>query len=212
MSTDFRFFVVDFYRMREAGDENDALPQAILYVYPTSERGKAEVDRNSSRRSFVEFLFPSVRQSMRRPDHADPFFPRFNVVLHCNDVDLRENEDHSSLLRSTQRGKNVETVFLLRLTSFCQFLSVPMDDWPMAKLTRHFQTLIDVFHLFCGTWNRIASLHSNETNDQIFDYLSRVFPPIIEQILDDHRTATSLFTVVDYVPLKKVRRTRRSFL
>jgi len=37
------FFIFDFYLMQGASDDNDMLPQAILYFYPTDEQIKKQV-------------------------------------------------------------------------------------------------------------------------------------------------------------------------
>ena len=37
------FFIVDFYLMRGASDENDVVPEAIIYFYPTDEQLKKQV-------------------------------------------------------------------------------------------------------------------------------------------------------------------------
>jgi hypothetical protein len=37
------FFIFDFYLMQGASEDNDVLPQAILYFYPIDEQIKKEV-------------------------------------------------------------------------------------------------------------------------------------------------------------------------
>ncbi|CAF1041019.1 unnamed protein product [Adineta ricciae] len=37
------FFILDFYLMRGASDENDVVPEAIIYFYPTDEQSKKQV-------------------------------------------------------------------------------------------------------------------------------------------------------------------------
>jgi hypothetical protein len=37
------FFIFDFYHMKGAKEDNDVLPEAILYFYPTDDQAKKQV-------------------------------------------------------------------------------------------------------------------------------------------------------------------------
>jgi hypothetical protein len=47
ISSSWFFFIFDFYRMKESKDDNDVLPNAILYFYPIDEQMKKQVDNEN---------------------------------------------------------------------------------------------------------------------------------------------------------------------
>ena len=73
-----------------------------------------------------------------------------------------------------------------------------------------------------GTWNHIQSVnfiveertklfngdellfYIYERNDTLPDFLSQTLTPIVNYVLNQHRSLTNLFSIIEYTPLKRV--------